>query len=399
MLSSFTIDLPTLCAVTVFVVATGGLLLLFSWSQNRTAPALAFWGFGYLLGAAGAALMAARGLIPDCFSITGANALTCLAYGVLWGGARCFEGRRVHLFGVAAGAMLWIAACQIGSFYESVEQRITLASMILTAYALLGAGELWYARDRELISRWPTFALVLLHSGFLLARIPLASRLPFPLGAAPVPSFATAVIAFEVLFAAFTLAFLRLAMAKERAELEQRRAARLDSLTGVANRRAFFDLGAPLVARAVSERRPAALLLLDLDRFKEVNDTAGHQAGDRMLKSFANLVAGSMRPGDLFGRIGGEEFSCLLLDATMQQALQVAERVRHAFELQGFACPPVGATVSIGVAVASESERDLHTLLATADRALYRAKAKGRNRVEPARPPLALVEPLELAAG
>jgi diguanylate cyclase (GGDEF)-like protein len=317
----------------------------------------------------------------------------------MWGGARCFEGRCVPPFGVVAGALLWIAACQIGSFYESVEERIALASIILVGYALLGALELWHARDRELISRWPTFALVLLHAGFLLARVPLAGRLPFPLGAAPGQSFGTTVMAFEVLFAAFALAFLRLAMAKERAELEQRRAARRDPLTGIANRRAFFDLGAPLVARAVRERRPAALLLLDLDRFKEVNDTAGHQAGDRMLKSFANLVAGSMRPGDLFGRIGGEEFSCLLVDATMPQALQVAERVRHAFELQGFACPSVGATVSIGVAVASEAERDLPALLATADRALYRAKAQGRNRVEPARPPLALVDTLELAAG
>jgi len=398
MLSSFTIDLPTLCAVTVFVVVTGGLLLLFSWSQNRTAPALAFWGFGYLLGAAGAALMAGRGLIPDSLSIMGANALTCLAYGVMWGGARCFEGRRVHLFGVAAGAMLWLAACQVGSFYQSAEERIALASIILASYALLGAGELWHARDRELISRWPTFALVLLHSGFLLARVPLAGSVPFPLGAAPAPSLVSTVLAFEVLFVAFTLAFLRLAMAKERAELEQRRAAGLDPLTGIANRRAFFDLGTPLLARAVGERRPAALLLLDLDRFKEVNDTAGHQAGDRMLKSFAKLLAGSMRPGDLFGRIGGEEFSCLLVDAAMPHALQVAERVRHAFELQGFACPSVGATVSIGVAVASEAECDLHALLATADRALYRAKAKGRNQVEPARPPLALVDTLELAA-
>src|ERR1700749_3723899 len=97
MLAGFSIDLPTLCAVTVFVVATGGLLLLFSWSQNRSAPALAFWGFAYLVGAAGAALMAGRGLIPDAFSIIGANGLVCLAYGVLWGGARCFEGRPVHL--------------------------------------------------------------------------------------------------------------------------------------------------------------------------------------------------------------------------------------------------------------------------------------------------------------
>jgi hypothetical protein len=85
--SSFLIDLPTLFAVTVFTVATGGVLLLFSWSQSRTATALAFWGFGYLLGACGAALLAARGWLPDAVSIVSANTLLCLAYGVCYGGA------------------------------------------------------------------------------------------------------------------------------------------------------------------------------------------------------------------------------------------------------------------------------------------------------------------------
>jgi diguanylate cyclase (GGDEF)-like protein len=398
--STFIIDLPTLCAVTVFVVATGGLLLLFSWLQNRTTPALAFWGFGYLIGAAAAVLFAARGFIPDAVSVVGANALLCLAYGVLWGGARCFEGRRVDPVWIVSGAALWLAACMVGPlFYESVEARIALASIVLASYALLGAREIWHARDPQLISRWPTFALVLLHVGFLLARVPLANTLSFPIGDGPPHSVSTVVMALEALFAAFALAFLRLAMAKERAELQQRRAASLDPLTGVANRRAFFDLGGPLFERAVNERRPAALLLFDLDRFKQVNDTAGHQAGDHVLKGFSDLAASSMRDGDLFGRIGGEEFACLLLDISMPAALQIAERLRREFEAVGFACPPTCATVSIGVAAASPAERDLRGLVAAADRALYRAKAKGRNRVEPARPPLALIDTLETAAG
>ena len=97
-------------------------------------------------------------------------------------------------------------------------------------------------------------------------------------------------MAFEALFAAFCLPFLRVAMSKERAELAQRKAALTDSLTGIANRRAFFDLGGPLLEWAVADRRPAALLLFDLDRFKEVNDTAGHQAGDRVLKASATSL-------------------------------------------------------------------------------------------------------------
>ena len=133
------------------------------------------------------------------------------------------------------------------------------------------------------------------------------------------------------------------------------KAALTDSLTGIANRRAFFDRGGPLLDWAMADRRSAALLLFDLDRFKEVNDTAGHQAGDRVLQAFCDLVAATMRPGDLFGRLGGEEFACLLASASMSA---------------GAAIPPSGcgansppcvgrgstsiATVSVGVAMASE---------------------------------------------
>jgi diguanylate cyclase (GGDEF)-like protein len=274
-----------------------------------------------------------------------------------------------------------------------------LVSIVLATYSLLGAREVWRARDPELVSRWPTFVVIVLHAGFVLARIPLIDSLPFPFGHSPSPNAVAAIMAFEGLFAAFAIAFLRLAMAKERAELEQRRAASLDPLTGIANRRAFFDRGVPLLGRAVGERRPATLLLFDLDRFKEVNDTAGHQAGDHVLKSFSDLVASALPAGDLFGRLGGEEFACLLFDTSMPQALQIAEGLRERFEDLGFAYPAAGATVSIGVAAVSEADRDLTALLAAADRALYRAKAKGRNRVEPARPPLALIDTVGAAAG
>ena len=93
----FAIDLPTLCVATVFIVVAGGMLLLFSWIQNRNVPALALWGIGYLIGAGAAGLVALGGLIPSSLSICGASALACCAYGVLWGGARIFEGRRIHV--------------------------------------------------------------------------------------------------------------------------------------------------------------------------------------------------------------------------------------------------------------------------------------------------------------
>ncbi len=387
-----------MCAVALFTSATGGLLLLFCWLQDRSTPSLALWGAGYLVGALGAALMALRGYIPDIWSVFGALTLVCVAYGLMWGGARSFEGRPIRISAMLAGAGIWIVACQIDAFYAYGPARVVLASSILATYALLIAREVWYARDKELISRWPTLVLVVLHAAFLLARIALARAMPFPV-AATQPQSAIVIMAFEALFVNYCLAFLRVNMAKERAELYQRRAALVDPLTGIANRRAFFDVGGPLLERSLAERRPAALLLFDLDRFKQVNDTAGHQAGDRLLKAFADIAAAQMRPGDVFGRLGGEEFACLSVNTSMAQALQAAERVRREFEATAFPGPPTSATVSIGVAMAADAGSNLHMLLAAADAALYRAKAKGRNRVEPARAPLTLVETAGAAAG
>ena len=114
-----------------------------------------------------------------------------------------------------------------------------------------------------------------------------------------------------------------------------------------------------------------------------------------MLQAFCDLVGASIRPGDLFGRLGGEEFGYLLANASMTQALQTAERMRREFAAISFPDLVIDPTVSVGVAMvgeamASEAGRSLSALLAVADRALYRAKADGRNRVAPA--PLVLVE-------
>jgi diguanylate cyclase (GGDEF)-like protein len=387
--SHFVLDLPTLFAVTVFLSTTGGMLLIFAWLQNRATPSLAFWGIGYLSGALAAAALASPGLLPEPWLVGGANALVCGAYGMMWAGARSFEGRRLHFPLIFTGAAIWILAFQFDAFAQSLQARVALVSAITASYALLSVYELWHARDRELISRWPTLVLVSVHATFLLARIPLAQALASAGGGQP-HGPVVAVMAFQVLFTTFCLPFLRVAMSKERAELEQRKAALTDSLTGVANRRAFFDRGGPLLDWSLADRRPAALLLFDLDRFKEVNDTAGHQAGDQVLQAFCDLVAASIRPGDLFGRLGGEEFACLLANASMAQALHTAERLRREFAATRLPGLDVNATVSVGVAMASEAGRNLPALLAIADRALYRAKADGRNRVASA--PLVLVD-------
>jgi len=387
--SSFIVDLPTLCLISVFLTATAGVLLLFAWVQNRREPALALWGIGYLFGSAGVGLLGASGGFPGNSSNVASSALLCCAYGMMWAGARTFEARKVPVALVFAGAVLWIALCQWPAFAGTPPLRLAVLSAILASYVVLGAREVWRGRDPELISRWPTLGLLVIHAGFVLARLPLAGALR--LGAmGDGQRLFISIMALEALFVTFALAFLRVSMAKERVELQQRNAALTDALTGIANRRDFFERGERLLADALDERRPVALLLFDLDRFKDVNDGAGHHAGDQVLRGLTRLVAPALAANDLFARIGGDEFACLLPGASMTRALQIAEAVRRQFDalqVDGITTRP---TVSVGVAMASEPGQTLASLLANADRALYRAKADGRNRIAPA--PLVLVE-------
>jgi diguanylate cyclase (GGDEF)-like protein len=158
----------------------------------------------------------------------------------------------------------------------------------------------------------------------------------------------------------------------------------IDPLTGVTNRRGFFEIGERLLARARLGREPVALIMFDLDRFKRINDRCGHAAGDEVLLAFCRLASAQMRPTDLFARIGGEEFATLLPNAAAQDALLLAERVRAAIEAapQMIQERVVRMTVSAGVASLNEGTIALGVFLSAADNALYRAKAAGRNRVE-----------------
>lgn len=388
-----TLDIATLLVVTVFIMGLGGLLLLFSWFQNRETRALGWWGLAFLVYAPATALLGLRGETADVWSIQLANALLLGAYGMMWSGARAFEEREPLWLWAAAGAGLWLAACQFDIFLESLLARILLASGLSAAYSLLFVWELWQGRHDGLMSRWPAMGLLGLHAVLFLVRIAAAPSLPFPLGTqAPSPGAASFLI-FAFLFYAFALVFLLMALTKERAELNQKRAAAIDPLTGIPNRRGFSERAERVVARCQPDGTPLTLLLLDLDHFKTINDRFGHRVGDKVLVLFSETAAQSLRPLDLLGRIGGEEFVALLPDVPPDTALEIAERIRKAFAAA--ACTvggyPIAATVSIGTASAAKTGYDFEALYASADAALYLAKQKGRNRVELGRPVLTML--------
>ena len=161
-------------------------------------------------------------------------------------------------------------------------------------------------------------------------------------------------------------------------------AALRDGLTGVFNRRYFEERLRSEYAFADRHGTTLALLFLDLDHFKNVNDSLGHLAGDAVLKQFAQLVASSIRTEDVLCRYGGEEFAVLCRETDLMRASVLGERVRHAVSTHAFSFEgkPVQITVSIGIAaVPDETIRSAEGLLAAADGALYQAKERGRNCV------------------
>ena len=158
----------------------------------------------------------------------------------------------------------------------------------------------------------------------------------------------------------------------------------VDTLTSLHNRRYFNTNFTALMDQAARRHRSLSLMILDIDHFKRVNDTHGHDAGDNILKTFAARIRNVIRASDLICRLGGEEFAVLMPDTTLEVGARIAERVRKCIDSTPFALsigqPAMSVTVSIGLAE-RRADTDPEALMRRADAALYRSKGGGRNRV------------------
>jgi diguanylate cyclase (GGDEF)-like protein len=334
------------------------------------------------LRAASVTLFGLYGSVSDLISIDLANALLFTSFAVTWTGARLFDHRRVQPALLFAGAAIWLIASRIPGFADSFDVRVLLSSGIITAYTWATAFEFWRGRSEPLVSRWPAIFMLFAHGALYLLRTPLVALLP--ISNQVFGSVWLTVLSFEALLFTIAIAFILLAMAKERTEHRHKTAALVDPLTGISNRRAFLQDGEAHLRRHAAGPHPTAVMLLDLDNFKSINDRFGHAVGDRVLEIFADVSSGCLRRIDLFGRLGGEEFAALLRDTTRERAMAVAEQIRVSFadaarEVDG---RTIAATVSIGIVISHDAVLGLSALLAQADHALYRAKDGGRDRVE-----------------
>jgi diguanylate cyclase (GGDEF)-like protein len=380
------LDLPTLMVMQSFAVACAGALLLFAWLQNRTEPVLALWGAANVIAAAGI-LFLMFGVAPHQTAriVLGGALLSCQA-GLIWKAARNLDGKSAPL----PMALLAPLIVGLGSAPPGLrDNSAALALAVGAAYTVATATALWLGRQDGLRARWPLILLASVHGTALL--IGTYSTFTGSTNRDAVPALASlfGFIYFEsIIFALGTSVFI-FALIKERNEAASMKAARIDPLTGVANRAAFLDGAVRLLERCRHDVAPIAVMMFDLDRFKAVNDRHGHAVGDAVLRQFCSSVAAALRPGDMFGRMGGEEFAIVLPGSSIEAAAVRAERIRVAFSES---CGKVRdrqveATVSVGVSGSVDAKEPLDVLLEYADRALYGAKTDGRNRVKRAELP------------
>jgi len=371
----------TIALAVVIVSMSTGVLLLLAARRNHAWQIPLAWGCGNLLASLGTAMVMMRGYIPEFYTIALGNGLIILGYMVNFAGVLMFCRRRVPWLLVPVPAVLWLLLCQWPAFGQSVEWRLIGASLAVVIASFGCALVLAGLRDENLATRRTAIAWYSFHGVVFVIRMipPLLSTQPASseINASPI----VVIVMMEALVHATVMTFLLLSLLKDRAEERYRRAAETDVLTGQPNRRAFMAEAERLVTDTT--RWPACMLVIDVDRFKSINDTVGHAGGDAVLVTVASTIRSHLRPADTFGRLGGEEFGALLPNTTLASAMTLAEGLRARVAALDIAAggTTLRTTVSIGVSMIAGGKPDLDTLIDRADACLYEAKRTGRNRV------------------
>lgn len=371
------IDVNTLYCLIVGTTFVGACLT--AWQRLTLAAhrrEMGFWAAGHLLVGLGCLLRLFHGTLPSFVAIGLSNLGVLAGYAAIAIGTVLFTGGAISRTAILSGSCVALGWLVWGQ-YAPVETRIVVTGLATTALSLLAASAL---RDRQgsplLPSQRFVRAMFALHGLFFLGRTAvtlsgLESEIPFT-GA----NFAATMIE-GVLWSAFAPAAL-LMMVREETEQRLTVAAESDFLTGIDNRRAFMAKAAKLIE---SDASAACVVVFDLDHFKTINDRHGHATGDEVLRTFCRVVEGELSPGDVFGRLGGEEFAAVFRACRAADAQRLAAALSKLYTAEVARRFPLSlrATASAGVA-AKRPGAGLAELLGEADGALYLAKKAGRDQ-------------------
>ncbi len=350
------------------------------WWRDRNNLAFKILIVATIAGIAGIVIHGTRNITPFWFSTGAGFPLVFIGSGLFWCAFAAFEGRRPNYWMALAGAAVSLAITPLPLFQESTVFRAIFAAFVIGSHNMLCAWEVWRGGKREPLPARPlAMSINAGHALLWYARIPMALFLEPPSQGEDYASWfviMTLLSALNNIFAMFALMLL----SKDRSERRYKLASETDMLTGINNRRVFVERSnETLLASGV----PAALLMVDIDKFKSINDTYGHAAGDKAIVAFADCLKNNCEDGWIIGRLGGEEFGCLIPGGNLRSGMEAAERLRRATEALtiGIGDQSIGMTVSVGVSTVSPEASTLDALMMLADLNLYTAKNEGRNRV------------------
>lgn len=375
------LDLTTLMLVLALTTATAVICLLVAAALNPQIPAIRYWAIGLTIIVFGALLQSARAYLPLWISAV----VITQGYFVLWWGARCYrsKGEPQGLWTVM-GALLVAQGAAFYLLQDSLRFSIIIHSGVVVAVGALMVFEIVKVRSAQRTLTYAWCGIWLMHAALYFRRLVLysfdpvyASAVSFEQGEAVEALNYLEGIVFIYAFTMICIMFLLRSLQDELTAQAMH-----DPLTNLFNRRAFEEAAFRQLAANRRRKEHAVLMLLDLDRFKAVNDNHGHAVGDAVLTRFADVLLTGVREQDLACRFGGEEFLLMISNSNLLEAEQLAERIRTTWQQQSFAAGQqlITSTVSIGFTlVPPESTLSLHELVERADRALYQAKQGGRN--------------------
>ena len=376
-----TFDVSTLIFAGGLISFASGLFLVMHWWQAREDRAALAWGAASCGIGVGITLLALHTVLPESATAIVAPLILDVSAACTWAATRIFNRGSVERYPLVVAVGAWISIIIVTGATGHERLAAALGLGISASLYAAGANEFWLARSERLRGRWPMIFLLCLYavSVFLLAVEVCLIR---PLLETPSNSWLGAINFIGLVYAGGSAISL-VTMLKDRSEIKHRAAALVDSLTGLANRRAFMESAQRMFDKQAGDDASISVLAFDLDRFKKINDTFGHPTGDHVLRIFADVVSRTVKPTDIAGRVGGEEFAVALLGCSMDAALAIARQIRGTFQEGAHSVDGrrVGATVSVGVATAPEHGANLAEIIASSDGALYRAKELGRNRV------------------
>lgn len=367
------------------VFCAGARLLL--WRMHPAIPGLGRWALAGGAGALALFLILFYGIKhwPPALSL--AQLVVVIGLVLAWDGFRRFIKQpplstRI-LIVIAAILLAWIATVQL---FDSILVRALGNSILVATFSALIARELLTTTKPIPIAIRATGWLYAINATVFLIRTLSADQSVAPVGPMNPDGFAAFMLLWWLCMTiAVTLGMVLMTAEHLQADLDSQ--ANHDPLTGALNRRAFSVIAEKALSQSRRHDTPLSVLMMDLDKFKEINDRLGHNAGDTLLCRFVAIADGVLRDEDVFCRFGGEEFVALLPNTSAKLALVAAERLRTAFAIESImpessnGTRSFTVTVSIGIAELGEDE-DIESLLRRADTALYRAKDNGRNCCE-----------------